>query len=244
MLPLHSIFIALSHAYSVLYVQLHTLSFLSVAVRMLLSVLLAGAVGLNREDMNRPAGLRTHVLVCLGTAFAMITSEYMFVRYGKIIDPSRIGAQVVSGIGFLGAGTIIISGKHVRGLTTAAGLWATACLGLLIGCGFYSAALLGCAAILLTLIALRKFSFLMRRRSCNLQLFIELESPDSFGVLLNYFKIKSAQVRDLERSEVSLGKMQSLDVLVTLHLPTHNEHDVFLQELEKLPFVIFIIEQE
>lgn len=220
------------------------LSPLTVLVRLGLSILLAGAVGLNREDMNRPAGLRTHVLVCLGTTLAMITSEYIYTRYGKNIDPSRIGAQVVSGIGFLGAGTIIISGKHVKGLTTAAGLWATACLGLLIGCGYYSAAILGCGAILATLIGLRKFSFMMRRRSCNLQLLVEIDSTESFNIMLQYLKIKSVRIRDLERFEISTGKTQGLDVLVTLHLPSHNEHDSFLSDFEKLPFIVFVIEQE
>ena len=100
--------------------------------------MLGGIVGVEREKKGRPAGLRTYMLVCSGSALVMMTNQYLAVCYPQV-DVSRMASQVISGIGFLGAGTIILTGKNqVRGLTTAAGLWAVACLGLAIGIGFYS----------------------------------------------------------------------------------------------------------
>ena len=111
---------------------------LEILVRLLLAVLLGGFIGYEREHTNRPAGFRTHILVCAGAALVMATSEYLVRRYSiSAVDPARLGAQVISGIGFLGAGTIIRDGVNVRGLTTAASLWAVSCVGIAVGCGFY-----------------------------------------------------------------------------------------------------------
>lgn len=121
---------------------LQELNWISITVRLLLALICGGILGIEREKKRRPAGLRTYMLVCVGAAFVMITNEYMSFKY-EGVDPSRMGAQVISGIGFLGAGTIIVTGRNrVKGLTTAAGLWAAACIGLAAGAGFYSGQLL------------------------------------------------------------------------------------------------------
>ncbi|MGN0603233.1 MAG: MgtC/SapB family protein [Oscillospiraceae bacterium] len=113
-------------------------------LRLLLATLLGTFIGNEREHINRPAGIRTHVLVCIGAALMTITSDFVCMKYEGIMnmDPTRLGAQVISGIGFLGAGTIIKEGFSVKGLTTAASLWAVSCVGLTCGTGFYSAAVL------------------------------------------------------------------------------------------------------
>jgi putative Mg2+ transporter-C (MgtC) family protein len=128
-----------------------------VALRLLLSVVLGGVIGYERENTNRPAGFRTNILVCVGSALVMITSEFIFNKYTGMtnIDPTRLGAQVVSGIGFLGAGTIIRDGFNVRGLTTAASLWAVSCVGIAVGSGFYSGAVIATIFIYLILISLK-----------------------------------------------------------------------------------------
>lgn len=105
-----------------------------VLARVLLAMLLGGALGLERERKHRPAGLRTYMIVCMSSALVMLTGEYVFRLYGSG-DPTRLAAQVISGIGFLGAGTIITTSRHVVGLTTAAALWASACIGLACGRG-------------------------------------------------------------------------------------------------------------
>ena len=111
---------------------------LSVAARMVLAVLCGGLIGLEREYKRRPAGFRTHILICLGAAMTTLTSQYLYLNMGMYTDVSRLGAQVIAGVGFIGAGTIIVTKRQrVKGLTTAAGLWASACMGIAIGAGFY-----------------------------------------------------------------------------------------------------------
>lgn len=117
------------------------ISSLYIFVRLIVAAILGGIIGLEREKLNRPAGVRTHMIVCLGSCLIMLLGEYMH-RIDNTIDITRLGAQVVSGIGFLGAGAILKDGFSVRGLTTAATLWVVACVGLSVGGGFYSAGIL------------------------------------------------------------------------------------------------------
>ena len=129
------------------------MTILEICLRILLAMAIGGIIGWERETSNRPAGLRTHMLVAIGAATVMLMGELSLNKYAGIttMDPTRLGAQVISGIGFLGAGTIMREGLTVRGLTTAASLWAVACLGLAAGGGFYEAAVAGTVAIILTL---------------------------------------------------------------------------------------------
>ena len=130
-----------------------------VVVRLVLAVLCSGFIGLEREVSGRAAGLRTHILVCVGSALVMLTGIHLFDLYaGRVeVDPTRLAAQVVSGIGFLGAGTIIQFQDSVRGLTTAASLWAAAGIGLAIGSGFYVGAVASTSIVLTVLFILSRF---------------------------------------------------------------------------------------
>ena len=118
---------------------------LTMIIRTFIALLCAGVIGYERDAHGSAAGLRTHILVCLGAMIAMSTGIFAVMHYSG--DASRIGAQVVSGIGFLGAGTIMVNRGHIKGLTTAAGLWASACIGLAIGTGFYEAAIVGTISV-------------------------------------------------------------------------------------------------
>jgi putative Mg2+ transporter-C (MgtC) family protein len=135
------------------------LGYKEVLLRLTASVILGGLIGLERELRHRGAGFRTHTLVSIGSALIMLTSLYVFDIYKDIsnIDPSRIASGVITGIGFLCAGTIMRYGGSVRGLTTAACLWVTAAVGLACGCGFYYAAIISTSAILIVLLIFRKF---------------------------------------------------------------------------------------
>jgi len=126
-----------------------------IAARLVLALILGGIVGLERESHGRPAGFRTHILVSVGSALLMVVSAYAFPEG----DPGRIAAQVVSGIGFLGAGTIMREGANIRGLTTAASLWTVAGIGLTVGAGFYFAAVLGTILVVLTLVVLNQLEW-------------------------------------------------------------------------------------
>ena len=128
-----------------------------IIIRLVLSVILSGLIGLERQIHRRTAGLRTHILVCLGSSLIMLTSLHIFDIYKNMVplDPTRIAAGVITGIGFLGAGAIIREREGVKGLTTAASLWVSAAIGLAVGCGFYSAALVTTVLTLGVLLFLR-----------------------------------------------------------------------------------------
>ena len=154
--------------------EVRELTLLSVLLRVLTAVVLGGAIGLERGMKNRPAGLRTYMLVCIGACIVMITNQYAVQVFG-VGDPVRMAAQVVSGIGFLGAGTIIVTSRsRIKGLTTAAGLWASACVGLAVGIGLYEVALIGAVSIFAILPLLHIWDNFMRRNTRALELYVEL----------------------------------------------------------------------
>lgn len=133
-----------------------------ILLRLALACLLGGLIGMERERNRHPAGLRTHILVCIGATLVMLCNIFIFERYKNVanVDPARLGAQVISGIGFLGAGTIIKEGLSVRGLTTAASLWVVGCLGVAIGLGFYAGAIVTTSFILIILMIFSKLGYL------------------------------------------------------------------------------------
>ena len=136
---------------------------LEIALRMLCAMLIGVVIGTEREFTHRPAGMRTHMLVALGACAVMITSQALFYQYriyGATPDPARLSAQVITGVGFLGAGTIMKEGPSIKGLTTAASVWAVACLGVAAGGGYYAIALIGTVCILVTLVI---FEWLQRK---------------------------------------------------------------------------------
>lgn len=139
-----------------------------IILRLFLSALLSGLIGLERQVHRRAAGLRTHILVSIGSTLIMLTSLYIFDIYkDKVpVDPARIAAGVITGIGFLGAGTIIRYGEEIRGLTTAASLWVVAALGLAVGCGFYVAAIATTLFVLLALMFLRRLESKIFGKPC------------------------------------------------------------------------------
>lgn len=134
--------------------SLLSLSVEEIAIRFACAMIIGAVIGMEREFTHRPAGLRTHMLVALGACAVMITSQLLFCQYrpyGSTADPGRLSAQVIAGVGFLGAGTIMKEGAIVKGLTTAASIWAVACLGIAVGAGYYLVAMIGLGGILITL---------------------------------------------------------------------------------------------
>jgi putative Mg2+ transporter-C (MgtC) family protein len=166
-----------------------TISLLDIALRLTLVVVLCGAIGLERETRDQPAGVRTHVLVGMGAAIFTLISAYGFSdleRPGAPIDPTRIAAQIVTGVGFLGAGAIIHQGLAVRGLTTAAAVWISAAIGMACGVGFYSLALAGSALVLVALLVFRwiRKALLARVRTDRFVLEVEVE-PTGLSTVLD-----------------------------------------------------------
>lgn len=175
-------------------IVLEKLSYFEAVLRMLCAMLVGIIVGVERGRNHRPAGMRTHMLVALGACVTMVVSNFLFVRFrplGATPDPARLGAQVVSGVGFLGAGTIMREGLSVKGLTTAASIWAVACLGLAAGAGYYAIALTGAAAVYATLTV---FEVVQRKMNVtrHATLALDLECKDLSGVMhdLNRFSVQ------------------------------------------------------
>lgn len=149
--------------------------FLDAVLKLCLAVLFSGIIGYEREHSHRPAGFRTHILVAVGATIVMMTSKYVFLKYQGLtsFDPTRLGAQVISGIGFLGAGTILREGFSVKGLTTAASVWAVSCIGLAVGAGYYPGAFV---ATIVIYMALNVFKRLIAKSNHSKNLYIEAES--------------------------------------------------------------------
>jgi putative Mg2+ transporter-C (MgtC) family protein len=175
--------------------------FLNSVVRLVLACILGGTIGYEREQTNRPAGFRTHILVCVGAALVMLTSEFIFNKYSGYtnLDPARLGAQVISGIGFLGAGTIIREGFSVKGLTTAASLWAVSCVGIAAGTGFYEGAIMAAILIYLTLIVLKKLEEKIADKNLYRNIFIESRNiPDLLGSISRILDEHDITIRNIE----------------------------------------------
>ncbi|MDY0236505.1 MAG: MgtC/SapB family protein [Gudongella sp.] len=188
-----------------------------IVFRLLLSAFVGGAIGIEREANRRPAGLRTHILVSVGSTLIMMVSLYAMPASA---DPSRIAAQVVSGIGFLGAGTIIITGNIVKGLTTAASLWVCAGIGLAIGSGYYVAGLVTAAIVLISLVALSKFEKNILRGANKL---INIRAEDRAGLLGEIgtvFGIYDISIRNIEIDDAKEDKGY-IDIKFFIRRPLH-----------------------
>lgn len=224
------------------------LNIISIVFRVFLSVFVGGILGIERGSKNRPAGFRTYILVCLGSALVMMTNQYVFAIYGAS-DPTRLGAQVISGIGFLGAGTIILNGRNqVKGVTTAACLWTAACCGLAIGVGFYSGALVGAVTILFVLTALHKIDVWMRKKSKYFDLYVEYNSMQNpFSEFIQYAKgydleIQSLQVSKDEMSEECRGRIGNASYILTIVANRKRNHAEVIELLSQAKGVTFIEE--
>lgn len=221
---------------------LKELNFISIFLRLSMAVLFGGIIGYGREKEKRPAGLRTHILVSVGSTLVMITNFYIYEYYGGNTDPTRLGAQVISGIGFLGAGTIIVTGKNkVRGLTTAAGLWASACMGLALGAGFYIGAIIGCIFILLVTVVLAKVDKKLDKVSKNITIYIFIKSINNLPLILSDIKIMEIKLIDFEINNYS-KKCDLVGVLLGLRIPNKISHKDFIKVLEKKEEVLFLQE--
>lgn len=201
-----------------LFAGLRDLTLLSVVVRMTLAVLCGGLIGMERSLNRRPAGFRTHILVCLGAAITTLTSQYLYLYMEYFTDMARLGAQVVAGIGFLGAGTIIISRQRIKGLTTAAGLWAAAIIGLAIGAGFYEGALLATLLVELTATLFLKLEKKVLTKTANIHIFLEYSKAKALEQVLEYCNRSQIQIMQLEISR-SKEPAQATIALLALRLP-------------------------
>ncbi|MBI2264837.1 MAG: MgtC/SapB family protein [Armatimonadetes bacterium] len=174
--------------------------------RLVLACILGGIVGLERETLHRPAGLRTHILVCLGSALFTIVSIYGFFSYVRN-DPARVAAQIVSGIGFLGAGTIMRHGANIKGLTTAASLWAVAGIGMAVGCGYLAGAVIATLLMFLTLTTMRRLELSKLNSSQTRGVVLQMiNRPGQITEIHRVLEERKVDVKDLEM-EIDKGRL-------------------------------------
>ncbi len=198
---------------------LRELTVLSVTLRMVVAFLCGGVIGLEREQKRRPAGFRTHILICLGACMTTLTSQYLATVLGYYTDVARLGAQVVAGIGFIGAGTIIVTkGRRIRGLTTAAGMWVSAIVGLAIGAGYYEGGVLVTLLIMLTETVFYRLEYLILRTAPDIHLYVEYNSAEVLDHILSTFQEKELKVLHMEVTRADASAHHHASVIFYLHL--------------------------
>ena len=233
---------------------LRELNTLSVLLRMVLAMLFGGLIGLERGRKRRPAGFRTYMLVSLGAALTMLLSQYEYFMVthdwaqlageaGVRTDVSRFGAQVINGIGFLGAGTIIVTGRQeVKGLTTAAGLWASACMGLAIGAGFYECVLLGFVLIFLSLRVLPRVEVAMVENARNMNIYVEFQSLDDVGDIISCIKKQDVQIYEVDLDHGRKERSENPSAVFSIRLNRKRTHPQVLAAISELESVYIIDE--
>lgn len=221
--------------------ELREVTTLAVLLRIFAAVIVGGILGLERGMKNRPAGMRTYMLVCVGACVIMLTNQYIF-QATATGDPVRMGAQVVSGIGFLGAGTIIVTRRNqIKGLTTAAGLWSAAGVGLALGVGFYEAAIAGTVAVFAVITLLQKMDNKLHRRSRQLEAYIELKDI-SLGDFLRVMRESDIDVSDVQRESGEEGAEGVRAYVATLKGKQRQNHQELMEKVLAIPGVVFVEE--
>ena len=210
----------------------------NILFRMVFAVICGGVIGIERSIKNRPAGFRTHILIITGATAASLTGHYIYL--GLPTDMSRLGAQVITGLGFIGAGTIIVTGtRTVKGLTTAAGLWATGIMGLAIGAGFYEGALIGTIAILFTEIVLGKIKV---KRVKGFRCVVNYLNKESLDHVLRFCKDRGIAIKALSiESARDESGANVYSAFITLQPTTEIEHREFVHRVEAIDGVLSVV---
>ena len=218
------------------------LGWLTVTIRLALAVVCGGIIGIERERKRRPAGFRTHILICLGAAMTTLTSQYLLLELKLFTDPARLGAQVIAGIGFIGAGTIIITKRRqVKGLTTAAGLWTAAIVGLCCGAGYFEGAVVATAVVILAELVLAKLEYFIVSNARAFNLFVEYTDSGRLGTIIDTIKKSGGYIVDLEITKnTSEGKNPC--ATFSLSAPRKVAHQVLMTKIANLEGVISVEE--
>lgn len=220
----------------------HPVTEQSVLFRIILAILIGGLIGLERGMKNRPAGLRTYMLVCVGSCLIMMTNQYIY-QYTGAGDPMRLGAQVVSGIGFLGAGTIVVTRHNqIKGLTTAAGLWACAGVGLALGIGFYEGAIAAALGIFAILTILQQLDRRVHKKIRTLDLYVELTCNTALSDFLHSLRELDLRIDDLQFEADGSVDANSRAILLSLKSKEAEDHVVLCDKIKRIDGVLHLEE--
>lgn len=217
-------------------------TYVSMTIRIIAAFVLGGIIGLERGMKNRPAGLRTYMLVCVGACLIMLTNQYIYQVFGTG-DPVRMGAQVVSGIGFLGAGTIVVTKRNqIKGLTTAAGLWAAAAVGLALGIGLYEAALLGAILIFTILTVMHSWDSRIHRNSKIVEVYVELAKDASLGDLTRGIRDLDIEVDSVQLEHDNFHENGIRSFIMTLKVKSKQTHSELSSSIRTISGVVYLEE--
>ncbi len=235
-----NIYLSAFSSFSELMDSLREPTNISFILRMLCAMILGAAVGLERETKRRAAGFRTHTLICIGASITTMTSQFLTAN-GFFTDPARLGAQVIAGMSFIGAGVIIVTGRRqVKGLTTAAGLWVTAIVGLAVGAGYFEAAILAVVFILFSEIVLSKLEYYVISRARAINVFVEFDDMKTFDSIVEHIKASDADVRKVEVTKSYTdqdGVAHPSSAIISVKFKRRTAHEGFLSSLGTVPGV-------
>ena len=223
---------------------LRELNMCSVILRLTLAMLCGGLIGMERGRKHRPAGFRTYMLVCLGAALTMLLGQYEWYMMerewagfgiGTQVDVARFGAQVINGIGFLGAGTVLVTQRQeVKGLTTAAGLWACACMGLAIGAGFYECVAVCFVTILVVVQGLQWLEGPMVEHSRSMNLYVEFDSMDHIGAIISRLKSLGVHIYEVDLVRERESRVQRPYAVFAIRLAQRQNHTQLMTQMSEL----------
>lgn len=233
---------------------LRELNMASMMLRIFLAMLMGGLIGLDRERKNRPAGFRTYMLVAIAAASTQILSQYLdlmldtqwaeaYAIVGRRTDVVRLGARIVSGVGFIGTGTILLTERQeVKGLTTASCLWASACMGLAIGAGFYECLIVGIILIVLVLQIFPLVDDNILATCRNMNFYVEMDSIEYLGTVVNCVKSRNVRIYDVDIGKVEQNGEQHVRGLFSVKLPKRGPHTELLATIATIDGIVAIEE--
>lgn len=226
-----------------MFLQLGLSQFEAVSfIKLLLAVIFGGLIGLEREMKGRPAGLKTFSLVCMGSTLAMITNEFITSNLAfSSGDSARMAAQVISGIGFLGAGTIMVTGTNqVKGLTTAAALWVTASIGISIGAGFYFGGIAGLIILYSSSAIYRIIDETIMENSRIIKICVEVISEECMLELFDYLKNQKIRVLTLQRKPESIWYSNDTCAMIEMDLGKKQKHQNIIDNIKKISGIRYV----
>ena len=214
----------------------------TVVIRVLLAALAGALVGLEREFHGRAAGMRTHMMVALGAALAAMIGLFTVQELGFASDPMRVGAQVISGVGFLGAGTILLrgGGSRITGLTTAAGLWTAASIGLAVGIGFYVGAFMTVFAAMLTFTLITSLEHFLNRKRQRMAIYLELKNVDAVAPMLEMLRTEYG-LMEAQVTPPRSGTAPHVGMEILVRVPQKLSTEKNLKRFSDLPQVVFAL---
>lgn len=213
----------------------------NVMIRIIVSMILGAIIGIDRGAKKRGGGARTTMTVCLGATMVMLMEQFFQHSYPGETEPTRMAAQVISGVGFLGAGSILISGHQIKGLTSAASIWTCACIGLAVGCGLIDIAAILTLLWVIGLHLIPPIEDFFQKRSRYVSISVEVESGKAISAVIHKIRDDGCVI-DIYDVDKPKAKGQFYSVMTTIRLPRNTNADEYMQSLRELKGVVTVDE--